>query len=129
MWQENITEPDPDKNFMSKAGNFLPAFLHNFFDSAYAESIRFRKAGRCYMIKGVNKKVIEINRPDSAYFERAVLYLKPDVKEVPLQAAQMETLDYFRPEPKSAKMHGCFLFLLGMAVSAGVFGLWMYFCP
>ena len=35
------------------------------------------------MIKGVNKKVIEINHPDSAYFERAVLYLKPDVKDIP----------------------------------------------
>ena len=55
------------------------------------------------MIKGVNKKVIEINHPDSAYFERAVLYLKPDVKDVPPHAAQMETLDYFPANQKQKK--------------------------
>ena len=27
------------------------------------------------MIKGVNKKVLEINNPQSLYFEKAVLYL------------------------------------------------------
>lgn len=31
------------------------------------------------MIKGVNKKIIEINNPDSIYFEKAVFYLKPNV--------------------------------------------------
>ena len=78
----------------------------------------FRKAG-IFMIKGVNKNVIEINRPDSAYFERAVLYLKPDVKDVSLQAAQMETLDYFRSGQKPKKfLSGWVCFLLGMTVSA-----------
>ena len=71
------------------------------------------------MIKGVNKKVIEINRPDSVYFERAVLYLKPDVKEVPLYAAQMETLDYFNSTVKKKKpLKDWVVFLLGMSVSA-----------
>ncbi|MDE5768366.1 MAG: hypothetical protein K2H29_12465 [Oscillospiraceae bacterium] len=70
------------------------------------------------MIKGVNKKVIEINRPDSVYFERAVLYLKPDVTDVPLHAAQMETLDYFDAGQKKQKFPKDFLlFLSGMAVS------------
>ena len=77
------------------------------------------------MIKGVNKNVIEINRPDSAYFERAVLYLKPDVKDVPLQAAQMETLDYFRSGQKTKKFPSWLSFLLGMAV--GGFGIFLYF--
>ena len=31
------------------------------------------------MVKGVNKKIIEINHPDSLYFERAVFYLKPGI--------------------------------------------------
>ena len=80
------------------------------------------------MIKGVNKNVIEINRPDSAYFERAVLYLKPDVKDVPLHAAQMETLDYFRSGQKPKKSLPSWLsFLLGMAVSAGGCGIFLYF--
>ena len=79
------------------------------------------------MIKGVNKKVIEINRPDSAYFERAVLYLKPDVNEVPLHIAQMETLDYFNSSEKKKKIgKNCSLFLLG-AVSASVI-CWFIFC-
>ncbi len=47
------------------------------------------------MIKGVNKKVIEINHPDSVYFERAVLYLRPEVAEVPMQQAEEETAYYF----------------------------------
>ncbi|MDE5791936.1 MAG: hypothetical protein K2H66_00235, partial [Oscillospiraceae bacterium] len=63
------------------------------------------------MIKGVNKKVIEINRPDSAYFERAVLYLKPDVNEVPLHVAQMETLEYFNSEKKKKFSKNWLLFL------------------
>jgi hypothetical protein len=85
------------------------------------------KKGRFFsMIKGVNKKVIEINRPDSAYFERAVLYLKPDIKEVPLQAAQMETLDYFPAGQKRKKsISGWLLFLLGMLAGGG--SLWIYF--
>lgn len=84
------------------------------------------KKGRLFfMIKGVNKKVIEINRPDSAYFERAVLYLKPDIKEVPLQAAQMETLDYFPAGQKQKKtLPGWLLFLLGMAAGSG--SIWLY---
>ncbi len=79
------------------------------------------------MIKGVNKKVIEINKPDSAYFERAVLYLKPDVNEVPLHAAQMETLDYFsQKQDHKLKHKNLFSFLLGAAVS-GV-AVWAVFC-
>ena len=73
------------------------------------------------MIKGVNKNVIEINRPDSAYFERAVLYLKPDVKDVPLQAAQMETLDYFRSGQKPKKFLPIWLSLPADVVSFCIF--------
>lgn len=80
------------------------------------------------MIKGVNKKVIEINRPDSAYFERAVLYLKPDVTEVPLHAAQMETLDYFESGQKKKSIpKDFFLFLLGMVTSGFVCWIVLYF--
>ena len=35
------------------------------------------------MIKGVNKKVLEINNPQSIYFEKAVLYLKPNMSNAP----------------------------------------------
>lgn len=30
------------------------------------------------MLKGVTKRIIEIKSPDNGYFERAVLYLRPD---------------------------------------------------
>lgn len=30
------------------------------------------------MIKGVNKKIIEINNPESPYFDKVVLYIKPN---------------------------------------------------
>lgn len=35
------------------------------------------------MIKGVNKRVIEINSTDSEYFEKAVLYVRPNSAELP----------------------------------------------
>ena len=42
------------------------------------------------MIKGVNKRIIEINRPQSIYFERAVFYLKPNVSQLPQNIAESE---------------------------------------
>lgn len=42
------------------------------------------------MIKGVNKKIIEINDPDSLYFERAVFYLRPNVSVLPEEIARRE---------------------------------------
>lgn len=30
------------------------------------------------MIKGVNRRVIEINNPDGEYFEKAILFVKPE---------------------------------------------------
>lgn len=76
------------------------------------------------MIKGVNRKVIEINHPESAYFERAVLYLRPDVNEAPLHAAQLETEAFLGSTPRKQKQHHTLRswvwFVLGMAVSGGV---------
>lgn len=42
------------------------------------------------MIKGVNKRVIEINNPDSIYFEKAIFYLKPNVRELPSAVTEKE---------------------------------------
>lgn len=46
------------------------------------------------MIKGVNKKIIEINNPESIYFEKAVFYLRPEVIELPQQVAEEEIERY-----------------------------------
>ena len=35
------------------------------------------------MVKGVHKKILEINHPDSLYFERAVFYLTPGITLLP----------------------------------------------
>lgn len=35
------------------------------------------------LLKGVNKRVIEINNPDGEYFERAILFVKPEKNETP----------------------------------------------
>ncbi len=75
------------------------------------------------MIRGVNRKVIEINHPDSVYFERAVLYLRPEVAEVPIQEAQEESEYYFRHAPairKRRRLRSWLLFFLGAVSSAGV---------
>ena len=35
------------------------------------------------MIKGVNKKIIEVRDPGSIYFEKAVFYLRPHIRQLP----------------------------------------------
>ena len=42
------------------------------------------------MVKGVQKKIIEVNHPDSLYFERAVFYLKPGVTQLPQQLSRAD---------------------------------------
>ena len=42
------------------------------------------------MVKGVQKKIIEVNHPDSLYFERAVFYLTPGVTQLPQQLSRAD---------------------------------------
>ncbi len=35
------------------------------------------------MIKGVNKQIIEVCDPENKYFEKAVLYIRPEYADVP----------------------------------------------
>lgn len=46
------------------------------------------------MVKGVNKKIIEVNNPDSIYFEKAVFYLKPEVRTLPDEIIRREIDKY-----------------------------------
>lgn len=46
------------------------------------------------MIKGVTKKIVEINNPDSIYFEKAVFYLRPNVRELPPEISRAEAHRY-----------------------------------
>ena len=40
------------------------------------------------IIRGVSRRVIEVERPESVWCERAVLYLRPGTSEVPLHTAR-----------------------------------------
>ena len=42
------------------------------------------------MIKGVNRQIIEVNEPDSIYFEKAVFYLRPGVRKLPAEISRRE---------------------------------------
>ena len=56
------------------------------------------------MIKGVNKKVLEINNPQSLYFEKAVLYLKPNMTNIPYKLMKHEAQELIRSlSPKPPK--------------------------
>ncbi|MBP3747667.1 MAG: hypothetical protein J6I47_09470 [Ruminococcus sp.] len=46
------------------------------------------------MLKGVNKNIIEVNNPDSIYFEKAVFYLRPHVRELPAEITNDEIEKY-----------------------------------
>lgn len=46
------------------------------------------------MIKGVNRKIVEINQTDSIYFEKAVFYLRPNVRELPCEISRSEAEKY-----------------------------------
>ena len=46
------------------------------------------------MIKGVNRRVIEITGTDSEYFEKAVLYVKADKRDVSPALLEEEAREY-----------------------------------
>lgn len=46
------------------------------------------------MIKGVNKQIIEINSTNSAFFEKAVLYVKPSMQDFSSKALAREAQHY-----------------------------------
>lgn len=54
------------------------------------------------MIKGVNKKVLEVNNPQSIYFEKAVLYIRPNLSGVSYKTLcreARELLQSMSPKP------------------------------
>jgi len=67
------------------------------------------------MLKGASHRVIEVRSPDNAYFERAVLYLRPDVSA--LRAAQYEAEHFLPPAPRRSRLLS---FLAGVLLSAAV---------
>ena len=52
------------------------------------------------MIKGVNRQIIEVNSTDSIYFEKAVFWLRPEVRELPAEVSRAEAEKYIRIFPE-----------------------------
>lgn len=74
------------------------------------------------MIKGVNKKVLEINNPQSIYFEKAVLYLKPNMSNAPEKLISREANELIRSmSPKPPKY--VFWLKLLLIITAGFLAL------
>lgn len=61
------------------------------------------------MIKGVNKRVVEITSTDNEYFERAVLYVRSDKLDLPSARLEEEAREYIgrlapRREPDAVSL-------------------------
>lgn len=80
------------------------------------------------MIKGVNKRIIEINNPQSIYFEKAIFYLKPNVRELPAAVTEREIerfvsqigLEYYAPKKTRKAFRFFFAALTLIAISTVV---------
>lgn len=83
------------------------------------------------MIKGVNKKIIEINNPDSIYFERAVFYLRPGVRELPDEISTREVSQYVAklgldaPKYKPSRKYGRLMLTVLLAISIAAL-IWVF---
>jgi hypothetical protein len=42
-----------------------------------------RERGFSCMVKGVNKLIVEVANPNSEFFERAIFFVKPQMKDIP----------------------------------------------
>ncbi|MBR4867987.1 MAG: hypothetical protein IKU10_02425 [Clostridia bacterium] len=42
------------------------------------------------MIKGVNRTIIEVSNPCNRYFERALLFVRPSLEEIPHKRLQLQ---------------------------------------
>lgn len=80
------------------------------------------------MLKGVNHRIIEVNRPDSLYFDRAVFYLRPEVEDVPAYAALRETESCLgsRNDARNRGLRRGAWFLLGASASAAAAAVLLY---
>lgn len=85
------------------------------------------------MIKGVSKKVLEINNPQSLYFEKAVLYLKPNLSSISYKLLRAEAEEMLKDlSPKSQRKvsfkHLVISLLITCTVLCGFFvGYFLFF--
>ncbi|MDO5558832.1 MAG: hypothetical protein Q4F95_04480 [Oscillospiraceae bacterium] len=71
------------------------------------------------MIKGVNKKIIEINDTNNIYFEKAVLYVRSQMSSTPQKHLMNEAkyyLDQMSPENYEKRSSKTLLYFMAAAV-------------
>ncbi len=59
------------------------------------------------MLRGVNKRIIEVNDTDSDYFEKALFFVKDDTEfdnKVLENEAKRIIHSYFEPQPRTTKI-------------------------
>ena len=77
------------------------------------------------MLKGVNKKVVEVIDPDNEFFERAILFIKNEEQQKDERLLRQKAADYLRGiryRPRTPFQPGNFalmLFKLGLAAALG----------
>lgn len=71
------------------------------------------------MIKGVNKRVVEITSTDHEYFEKAVLYVKADKSDTPAERLGEEAREYLgRIVPVKRPRESALVFKIAIASAA-----------
>jgi hypothetical protein len=73
------------------------------------------------MIKGVNKRVIELNDINSDFFDKALLYIKPDRSITPEAELDIEARAFIRtvaPKRKSSNLASIMILLNIIALIA-----------
>lgn len=76
------------------------------------------------MIKGVSKKVLEINNPQSLYFEKAVLYLKPNLNQISYKLLRAEAEEMLGGlSVTNRKRKSCKRLFKGLLITFAVSGL------
>ena len=79
------------------------------------------------MIKGVNRRIVEISGMKNDYFEKAVLYIRPEKSAEPLGRLELEarsTVAMLSPNEEKPKAHVITdLTLRLLAVSLGLFAI------
>lgn len=70
------------------------------------------------MIKGVNKRIVEINNTDNEYFDKAILFVSSDVGEIPPAKLSEYAGNYLdKIGKKRSRGYGTFLVAAVSAVS------------
>lgn len=77
------------------------------------------------MLKGVNKSIVEINDTGNMYFEKAVLYIRPEMNNVPERHIAREAAEYINSNvpdrisaPAEKKRKSLYVFLIHFSVAA-----------